>query len=497
MFGTRISTVAFPMLVLHLDNSPLIAGLVAFAAIAPSMLLYIPAGALVSRWNPWRVMLVSEWLRGLAIISVVVLLAIFGRHTSIWFVMFAMVAEEIFEIFFTLADRRYLSRMIGRDNIASRQAYVEVRSHAAVLAGRPLGPLLFVIQPFLPFLADGASFLFSIGSLLLVRRPDQPVREARRIPSGQLRKDVHSGFSLLNKDRRAFATVLLMAAGSTVAQALILIFLSAAHSREVPIPAIGFVLAASGVGGAAGSVAYRFVPERIKECWLPVQMTTWGLALALLAMPGGFSASRGAIVMLTIGLTGAIGNIRFGSYLVTHVADDMIATVTGISQMLLIGAYALGPVVGGATVQHAGVKGAIEILLVFVVLLAFLSILIPKAEEEAAGMRGRTLQQLLSVPIEPPVDLPAIPSETPAIRDDKERSSGGLKGKVFAGKPAILIGKHVVDYSRPLPQDSDLEFCRAGIGFLGIRNAACTIVAHLQEESGGFRREREALILQA
>ena len=246
MFGSRISTVAFPMLVLHLDNSPFIAGIVACAAIAPSILVYIPAGALVSRWNPWRVMLVSEWLRGLAIMSVVAVLAIFGRHTSIWFLMLAMVAEEILEIFFTLADRRYLSRMMGRDNVASRQAYVEVRSHAAVLAGRPLGPLLFVIQPFLPFLADGVSFLFSIGSLLLVRRPGNPAREARRAPSGQLRKEVRRGFTLLNKDRRAFATVLLMAAGSTVAQALILIFLCAAHSREMPTTTIGFVLAASG-----------------------------------------------------------------------------------------------------------------------------------------------------------------------------------------------------------------------------------------------------------
>src|ERR1700745_1820090 len=100
------------MLVLHLNKSPFNSGLVAFAAIAPSMLVYIPAGVLVDRWNPRRVMLVSELLRGLALASVVVSLLIFGRHINIWLLIIAMVCEEILEIFSTLADRRYLSGLM-------------------------------------------------------------------------------------------------------------------------------------------------------------------------------------------------------------------------------------------------------------------------------------------------------------------------------------------------------------------------------------------------
>jgi len=54
MFGTRISVVAFPMLVLRLDGSPFVAGLVSCATILPSLLAYIPAGVLVDRWKPLR-----------------------------------------------------------------------------------------------------------------------------------------------------------------------------------------------------------------------------------------------------------------------------------------------------------------------------------------------------------------------------------------------------------------------------------------------------------
>src|SRR6185437_4502680 len=135
MLGSRISTVAFPMLVLNLYNSPFFTGLVAFAAIAPSMIAYMPAGVLVDRWNPRRVMLFSELLRGLTVCSVVIALIAFAGRVNIWFLILAMVAEEILEIFSVLAERRYLSGLMEREKIASRQAYIEVRAHAVVLAG--------------------------------------------------------------------------------------------------------------------------------------------------------------------------------------------------------------------------------------------------------------------------------------------------------------------------------------------------------------------------
>ncbi|HXL89817.1 MAG TPA: MFS transporter [Streptosporangiaceae bacterium] len=444
MFGSRISTVAFPLLVLHLENSPLVTGLVAFAAIAPCILVYIPAGALVDRWDPRRVMLRSELLRGLAIMSVVVVLAIYGRHTPISFLIIAMVAEEIFAIFFTLADRRYLSKMIEREKIASRQAYVEARSHTAVLAGRPLGPLLFVIQPLLPFLVDAISFLFSIGSLMIIRRADEPVRESKRVPSRQLAKDVGHGFDWLKKDRRAFATLILMAAGSMVAQALILVFLSAAHTKEVSTTTIGIILAASGAGGAVGSVIYRFLPDWVGESWLPIQMAAWGMALAFLWMIGGGSGG-GAAAMLIIGLTGAIGNIGFGAYLVTNVDDDMIATVSGIGQMLAIGAYAVGPVVGGAAVQHAGVDGAIGILFAVVVLLLFFSLLIPEVRTKAAGESQPSLRPE-PFPLLAPSTQSGIAAEASAGSYDLEPNCDATSDVADVYAPLNIFAWH--SYSR-------------------------------------------------
>jgi MFS family permease len=173
-----------------------------------------------------------------------------------------------------------------------------------------------------------------------------------------------------------------MAMTSLVAQALILMFLVLAHSRQLSTIAIGVVLAASGIGGAAGAFCARIVLAARRGLWLPIQMIAWSVALAFLALAGGQSAYWCAVAMLILGFTGAIGNVEFGTYLVRNVGDGMIATVTGIGQMLAIGACALGPVLGGAAIQFFQIQGAIRILFAIVVVLAATSLLMPEAPKQ-------------------------------------------------------------------------------------------------------------------
>ena len=488
MLGTRISTVAFPMLVLHLNKSPFITGLVAFAAIAPSMLVYIPAGVLVDRWNPRRVMLISELLRGLAIASVVMALVVSRMHVNIWFLIFAMVAEEILEIFSTLADRRYLNRVIERDKIASRQASIEVRAHAAVLAGRPVGPFLFSIQPFLPFLADAVSFIASVASLLLLRRVGEPQVEAAPLAPRQVIGDIGQGFTWLKRDHRASVTITLMAITSMVAQALILMFLVEAHSKQFSTVAIGIVLAASGLGGAVGSFCSRIVPATMRNSWLSIQMVAWSVTLAFLALAGGQSVYWSAAAMFILGLTGAIGNVEFGTYLVRKVADDMIAKITGIGQMLSIGACALGPVLGGYFIEQFGIRRALLILLFIVVLLALVSLLTQYASRRKAR---RVLENERFIPaggsalgVNPrPLELASFSSSAASLP-----SRGGVYEAIAGGYPVLLREGNGRLSSRMTRKS--LTCINAGLESRERSHleAYPNRQHQIREESGGFRR---------
>src|ERR671937_2374061 len=73
--GTRVTGIAFPLLVLAQTHSPARAGIVGFVQTLPYMLFYLPAGALVDRWDRKRVMLVADAGRALALGSLAVALA--------------------------------------------------------------------------------------------------------------------------------------------------------------------------------------------------------------------------------------------------------------------------------------------------------------------------------------------------------------------------------------------------------------------------------------
>jgi Major Facilitator Superfamily len=310
-------------------------------------------------------------------ISVVIALLIFKRNISIAFLMFAMFCEEVLEIFSTLADRRYLYRLMDRDKIRSRQASAEARTHAASLAGRPIGPFLFTLSSFLPFLADVLSFIASVVSLLLIR-PEEKPQEGRWPTFKELTSGISHGVGLVKSDRRIWLTSSLMAMTSLVSQALILIFLTEAHSSQFSALAIGIVLGASGVGGAVGSFCSKLVLRFIRKCWLPIQMGAWFVVFLALAVAPSDLAAWSAVAMFVMSVTGAIGNVECGTYLTENIADDMIGKVSGISYTMTIGACALGPIIGGSTIQYFKMQEAVFILFIIVALMTLASLLVFK-----------------------------------------------------------------------------------------------------------------------
>jgi predicted MFS family arabinose efflux permease len=456
MLGTRISTFAFPMLVLGIKNSPLIAGFVAFAAIVPGVLLYMPAGAIVDRRDPRRIMLFTEISRGIVAILVVVALLLFRRNINIVFLILAMLTEEVLEIFSTLADRRFLNRLMERDKIGSRQASVEVRTHAAALVGRPIGPLLFAFGPFLPFLVDAISFVASVVSLL-VAGPGKESWETSWPTLRQLTSGIGQGVAKVKSDRRIWLTSWLMSMTSVVSQALILIFLVEAHSRKLSTLEIGIVLGASGVGGAVGSFCSKFVLRFIRSHWLPVQIWAWFVVFLLLAATRGDSASWSAVAMFIMSVTGSIGNIECRTYLTENIADDMIGKISGVSSTMTIGACALGPVFGGYVVQTYSVHVAVFALFIIVTSMAFASLLVFKkspSQATAAKESGPSTAECLSA------QERQLPGSVPlAIASWFGMTPGrgvGIQTYVVFPPSGIPSGKQSVDYGRlftnsPLP----------------------------------------------
>src|SRR5207253_1248078 len=150
--GTRVTGVAYPLLVLALTHSPAKAGIVGFAQTLPYMLFYLPAGALVDRWNRKRVMLIADAGRAFALGSIAIVLAV-GSPPLAQIIAVAFVEGSLF-VFFYLSESAALPQIVPKEQLATAVAQNQARVQGADLAGQPLGGALFGVSRLLPFAAD-------------------------------------------------------------------------------------------------------------------------------------------------------------------------------------------------------------------------------------------------------------------------------------------------------------------------------------------------------
>jgi MFS family permease len=405
LLGSQVTAIGYPMLVLYLTGSPITAGWVACVATVPSMLAYIPAGVLVDRSDPWRVMLLSEIGRGCAIAMVVAALAL-GR-ASVPLLIAVAVIEQTLEVFSVLAEPRCVGSLVSRDEAGSAFVRIEARTHVVTLLGRPLGGFLFGLWPILPFLSDALSFGVSAATLIGIRSmrlPRLPTSAPHVRASWHLGSDVRDGLRWLCRNRYLRLAVMLCSAATLTAQALIMVILGEAHSGHVRAFMVGMVLAAPGGGGAIGSCLASRLPAMSRNQSLRIQMCVWCVMMAALAIAGGPSFGWMAAVMIVLGFTGALGNVEVGTYLMQNVAHTMLARVTSIGRLMSFGACAIGPVLGGALFQHYGAEKAIVALFVITTILALVSLLAPsmRAENRADGRGTEALSPDAEISVVPP-----------------------------------------------------------------------------------------------
>jgi MFS family permease len=409
--GTRVSTIAFPMLVLYLTDSPVDAGWAVFAVTVPSMLVYLPAGVLVDRWRPRRTMLISEACRGLAIGAIVGLLLL-GR-LSLPLLLSLAIAEEILEVFSALAEKRFVGVLVDQKNTPRAVVQMEARTHLMVLAGRPLGGLLFAFGPIFPFAADAFSFVVSVIGLVAagpqpegrqVKVVGRSLKELRQVGQlmpraykraywGSLWCDLRDSVRWLRENKFLRIMILLSSGTTFICQSLIIVFITDAHLRLSSAFAIGVALGASGAGGVLGSVYASRMPSPAARRWTESRRLVWITGILALITSAVFWTNPPvpfmAFVMATLGFTGAMGNVEFTSYLMGPAAGDMLARVGSISRLMSYSAAALGPAFGGLMAQECGIRAAISALAVLMAILVIFSLRMPfglKAGESGAAL---------------------------------------------------------------------------------------------------------------
>jgi MFS family permease len=389
--GTRVTSVAYPLLVLLLTGSPALAGLVGFAQTLPFLLLYLPGGAWVDRWDRRRTMVACEIGRTLGLGSIAVTAVIGGVHavTIAQLAAVAFVEGSLF-VLFDLSEGAALPRLVPAGQLPTAVAWNQARTQGADLVGQPLGGLLFAIAPALPFAVDSVSYLVSGGAVAAIRTRLQGERAAT---VDRLRSRIAEGVRFVRRSAFLRETVVIVGWINLVFNGSFLVVIVRAQRLGGSPGQIGLMLAALGAGGILGALAAPAIQRRLSGRVVLVAIAwLWtGLGVVLAFAP---SLVWLAVLVFALNLFGAPYNVVIAARMYQLVPEQIFGRVRSVGRIVAWGTIPIGTLLGGVLAERLGAAPA---LLVFG--LAMIPVAI--ASTVSPGMRS------IDDPVSEPAGQPA------------------------------------------------------------------------------------------
>lgn len=356
--GTRVSMLAFPLLVLALTHSPAQAGLIAALRGLPYALFILPAGALVDRWNRKRVMILCDTGRALALGSIPVAL-LFGHLTIVQLYIVSLVEGTLFT-FFNLAETACLPHVVAKEQLSGAVAQYMVIDSTSGLIGPSIGGALYSIGRAIPFLTDAISYGVSVLSLFFIKVKFQEEREHTPV---RLWADIREGLSWLwHQPLIRFIAVL--TGGITmpvVGYSLILIVL--AQGQHASSFTIGLIFACGGIGSILGAMIVGPLQKRFSFSQLMIGSTwIWALTWLLFAIARN-PLMLGVATALCFIIVPIYMSVQFG-YRLALIPDHLQGRVNSVFRLIAFGSEPIGLVVTGVLLQVIGPVPTVLVLFV-------------------------------------------------------------------------------------------------------------------------------------
>jgi MFS family permease len=372
--GSQVSTVAYPLLILALTGSAAKAGVVGLAKWLPLAVFSLPAGVLADRVDRKRLMISCDAIRALALASIPVALWL-GRPSYLQIAGVAFLDGALFAVTF-VCERGALSRVVSADQLPEAVAQTQAREFAAILAGPPLGGLLFAASRALPFIADAGSFLASMIGLSATRSDFQAERYARR----RTWTEPVEGIRWLWRRPFFRATVLLFAGGNPYFTGLYLLAILLAKHHGASSAAIGAMFAIAGGGGVAGALLAGPLLKRV-SLRTALLSGNWLLAAGAPALLLVHSAVLIGVVIAVAELLTPLVNALVSGARVAATPDELQGRVQAGATAISMSLGWLGPLAVGIVFEAAGPTSTVLLAFGWALALALVTTFVPSLRE--------------------------------------------------------------------------------------------------------------------
>jgi MFS family permease len=382
--GDGAFVAALPLLAVTITRDPRLVSVVTAATYLPWLLLSLPAGAVVDRYDRatlmWRAQAVQT-----AVVAVIAVLVVF-RQADIEVLAAGGLLLGSAEVVFSNAAQSILPALVPPELLPKANGSQQVSlTVGESFLGPPAGSLLFAAAAALPFGLDAVSFAGSAALLGGLPRTRPAAGDTRNAAS--IRAQVAEGLRWLARQRMLRVIAVLLGIynfANQMGQAILVLL--ATQTLHVSTRGYGLLLAASAVGSVAGGLLcpaltrrLGLLPSLVVPAFLEATAFV-GIGLA----PDPYVV---AALLAAQGFGAAMWNVVTVSLRQRIIPGQLLGRVNSVYRMLGWGLMPLGALAGGFIAHAAGLRAPYVVagLLCAVSALAALPLLIAANRTPASG----------------------------------------------------------------------------------------------------------------
>jgi len=401
--GDQFTLIALPWLVLKLTGDPVALGMAIALMGIPRAILILFGGALVDRYAPKRILMLSKHVNTVLLGLLDIL--VYSGHAHLPVVLALALGLSLASAFSIPAGTSMLPHAVAPQHLQAANGMMMALRQVTMLAGPLLAGLLFALAGdgsdgprhmrglALAFGFDCLSFAVSAWTLSKVEpRPFVPA------PAQPVLRAVAGGLAAVWRDallRSCFLYWGLCACivGGVMQVALPLLASSRLHGAA----ALGLLMGAHGAGALAGMAASSVV-KRLPGRGLGLGMTLLlidGSAGLLLAPLGSITASwQGVLIIATIGVLGGYVQVAVFTWIQQRVPRELLGRTMSLFMFIFMGLAPLAAALAGWIASRVALSvlfGGAGLCLAGCALLAWLFTPMRSLRDAAPAPSARTM----------------------------------------------------------------------------------------------------------
>jgi MFS family permease len=350
--GDGAFVAALPLLAVTITRDPRLVSVVTAATYLPWLLLSLPAGAVVDRYDRATLMWRAQAVQAAVVVIIAVLVV--ARQASIELLAAGGLLLGSAEVIFSNAAQSILPALVPPELLPKANGSQQVSlTVGESFLGPPAGSLLFAAAAVLPFGLDAASFA---GSAALLARLPRTGEAPQGTKHPSIRAQVAEGLRWLARHRLLRVVAVLLGIfnfANQMGQAVLVLL--ATQTLHVSTRGYGLLLAASAVGSVVGGLVNPILTRRmgmLPSLVLPALID----AIAFV----GIGLAPGPLVVAALlasqGFAAAMWNVVTVSLRQQVVPGHLLGRVNSVYRMLGWGLMPLGALAGGFVAHADGLR---------------------------------------------------------------------------------------------------------------------------------------------